>query len=126
MIRAVLIPKKIRLRKQTGALALEWPDGVEHDLSFEYLRVHSPSAEVRGHGAGEAILQTGKRSVRIVRIDPIGNYALRLHFSDGHDSGLYSWHYLRELGEEFDAYWSAYLSALDAAGASRDSDADGG
>mgnify|MGYP001801617602 FL=1 len=125
MIGAVLIPTKIRLRKQTGALALEWPDGVEHDLSFEYLRVHSPSAEVRGHGAGEAILQTGKRRVRIVRIDPIGNYAQRLHFSDGQDIGLYSWHYLRELGEEFDAYWSAYLSALATAGKSRDSDADG-
>ena len=123
MTDSLLVPQQIRLRKQSRELALEWPDDVTHSLSFEYLRVHSPSAEVRGHGPGQEVLQVGMRDVRITRIDPIGQYALRLHFSDGHESGIYSWSYLRELGETFDRRWTDYLAALDAAGASRDSDA---
>ncbi|MEL7312119.1 MAG: DUF971 domain-containing protein [Pseudomonadota bacterium] len=111
------------MRKKSCELVLEWPDEITHALSFEYLRVHSPSAEVRGHGPGQEVLQTGKQDVRIVRIDPIGQYALRLHFSDGHESGIYSWSYLRDLGETFDVRWTHYLKALQAAGASRDSDA---
>lgn len=119
-------PTKIRLRKQSRELVVEWPDGAEHALGFEYLRISSPSAEVQGHGPDQAVLQTGKRDVRIVRIDPVGQYALRLHFSDGHASGLYSWRFLRELGIEFDSRWAAYLNALSAAGASRDSEVGSG
>ena len=113
-------PTDVRLRTVSRELVLTWPDGARHALAFEYLRVHSPSAEVRGHSAAQAVLQTGKRDVRITRIDPVGHYALRLHFSDGHASGLFTWAYLHELGETFDTRWAAYLAALAAAGASRD------
>ena len=113
-------PSGIRLRRQSRCLELTWPDGRVDTLPFEYLRVQSPSAEVRGHGQGQARTPYGKRDVRITRIDPVGHYALKLTFSDGHDSGLFSWRYLRELGAERDARWHAYLEALSAAGLSRD------
>ncbi len=112
-------PIGIKLRKQSRCLELGWSDGRDDALSFEYLRVQSPSAEVRGHGPGQARLQHGKRDVRITRIEPVGNYALRLVFSDGHNSGLYTWQYLRQLGAEYDARWTAYLADLEAAGLSR-------
>ncbi|MFK8052486.1 MAG: gamma-butyrobetaine hydroxylase-like domain-containing protein [Woeseiaceae bacterium] len=114
------IPSNIRLRKQSACLTLDYEDGRTFDLSFEYLRVHSPSAEVRGHAASQAVLQHGKRSVRIIRIEPVGHYALKLFFSDGHQSGIYSWAYFRQLGEEQNVRWQAYLQALIAAGKSRD------
>ena len=113
-------PTGITLRTQSRCLAVQWGDGRTDTLPFEYLRVHSPSAEVRGHGPGQAQLQHGKREVRITRIDPVGHYALKLVFSDGHDSGLYSWRYLRELGDTKDARWAAYLDALREQGLSRD------
>lgn len=113
-------PTGITLRRQSRCLELTWGDGRCDTLSFEFLRVHSPSAEVQGHGAGQAVLQYGKRDVRILRIDPVGQYALKLVFSDGHDSGLYSWRYLRELGDTHDQRWADYLAALAAAGRSRD------
>ncbi|MEL6199208.1 MAG: DUF971 domain-containing protein [Pseudomonadota bacterium] len=115
-------PTGITLRRQSRCLELTWADGRSDSLSFEFLRVHSPSAEVQGHSADQAQLQYGKREVRITRIDPVGQYALKLVFSDGHDSGLFSWRYLRELGETQETRWSGYLAALEAAGRSRDPD----
>ncbi|WP_166266323.1 gamma-butyrobetaine hydroxylase-like domain-containing protein [Marinobacter caseinilyticus] len=115
-----LRPTDIRVRKQSRLLRLEYPDGVLHELPFELLRVYSPSAEVRGHGAGPGILQTGKKGVLITGADIVGNYALKLSFSDGHDSGLFSWEYLRQLGDAQTAYWQAYLQRLETEGGSRD------
>lgn len=112
-------PSQIKLRKQSACLDLSYEDGSAHSLSFEYLRVNSPSAEVRGHGPGQEVLQTGKREVRITRIEPVGHYALRLVFSDGHETGLYTWAFLRELGEQHDQRWTQYLQQLTAAGKSR-------
>ena len=116
----------IKLRTRSRCLELEWADGRRDALQWEYLRVQSPSAEVRGHGPGQRRLQHGKRDVRITRIDPVGNYALKLVFSDGHDSGLYSWRYLRQLADEHGTRWQAYLDELEAAGRSRDAGADPG
>ena len=113
-------PTEIKLRTRSACLDVAFADGAEFSLAFEYLRVMSPSAEVRGHGAGQAILQSGKRCFRISRIEPVGNYALKLVFSDGHNSGLYSWRYLRELGEQYEQRWQQYLDTLSAAGESRD------
>jgi DUF971 family protein len=113
-------PTAIRLRRKSGVLALAYADGSHYELSAEFLRVHSPSAEVRGHGAGQAVLQTGKRQVGIVDVEPIGNYAIKLVFDDRHDSGLYSWDYLHELCSKHDLLWQAYLQQLQAAGASRE------
>lgn len=105
-------PVEIRMRKTSRILAVEFEDGSRFDLPFEYLRVHSPSAEVKGHGGGEGLLVTGKEDVRIVRIEPVGHYALRLVFDDRHDTGLYSWDYLYELGRDYDAKWQRYLDRL--------------
>lgn len=113
-------PVNIRLRKQSACLTLAYADGTSHDLSFEYLRVHSPSAEVRGHSPSQAVLQHGKRDVRIIRIEPVGHYALKLFFSDGHQSGIYSWEYLRSLGDNYETMWTQYLNALSTADLSRD------
>lgn len=113
-------PTALNYHRADTELDITWPDGTVHRLSAEYLRVHSRSAEVRGHGAGQAILQTGKRGVGINAIEPVGRYAVRLVFDDGHDSGLYDWDYLRELGDRFDDYWQAYLDELAAAGKSRE------
>ncbi|MEO0574654.1 MAG: DUF971 domain-containing protein [Pseudomonadota bacterium] len=113
-------PIEIKLRTRSACLQLTYASGECHKLSFEYLRVNSPSAEVRGHGAGQAVLQHGKKNVRITRIDPVGHYALKLVFSDGHNSGLYTWAYLHALGAEHDARWPQYIHDLDNAGLSRE------
>ncbi len=113
-------PTGITLRQREQLLVATFSDGAEFELPCEYLRVFSPSAEVRGHGPGQEVLQTGKREVNIVAIEPVGHYAVRLVFSDGHDSGLYSWDYLYELGCRKDDNWQDYLARLQAAGASRE------
>ncbi|MFG1495083.1 DUF971 domain-containing protein [Saccharospirillum sp. HFRX-1] len=113
-------PTALNYRRADTVLEITWPDGLVHELSAEYLRVHSRSAEVRGHGPGQAVLQHGKKGVGINAIEPTGRYAVRLVFDDGHDSGLYDWDYLRELGVQFEAYWQAYLHELEAAGKTRE------
>ena len=109
-------PVEIKLRTASRVLDVRFDDGSRYELSFEYLRVFSPSAEVKGHGGGEGILQTGKRDVRITAVEPIGNYAVRLVFDDGHNTGLYSWGLLHELGRDAAANWSRYLGRCAAAG----------
>lgn len=112
------IPEEIRLTAQRDALVLSY--GAEaKTLAAEFLRVYSPSAEVRGHGAGQDVLQTGKIDVVITDLEAVGRYALKITFSDGHDSGLYDWEYLYRLAHETDALWQDYLRRLEAAGASR-------
>jgi DUF971 family protein len=115
-------PTQVRLRRQSRVLELEYGDGAVYRLDWEFLRVHSPSAEVRGHHPSQAVLQTGKRHVAIEGLKPVGHYALQIRFDDGHDTGLYSWDYLEHLGREHDRLWQAYLEALREAGASRDPD----
>ena len=115
-------PRHINYHRQSGILELVYPDGAVFELSAELLRVQSPSAEVRGHGPGQEVLQVGKKNVRIKDIKPVGHYAVQLVFDDGHDTGIYSWLFLRELGENRESYWSDYLHKLDAAGANRDPD----
>lgn len=114
-----MTPTEIKLRKSSRVLEVTYDDGASFSLSFEYLRVYSPSAEVRGHGPGQETLQTGKEDVEITAIDPVGHYAVRLVFSDGHDTGLYTWAYLRELGDNKKANWKSYLDRLQAAGYAR-------
>ena len=118
--KGVARPTDIILHQQSRMLEVAFDDGKRFKLSCEYLRVHSPSAEVRGHGAGQEVLQTGKKDVSIRAVEPVGNYAVKLVFSDGHDTGLYAWDYLYSLGIENDANWKVYLERLDQAGASRD------
>ena len=101
-------------------LELGFADGHAYRLPYEYLRVYSPSAEVRGHGPGQETLQAGKRDVTIASVEPVGHYALRPTFSDGHSTGIYSWDYLYDLGERHDELWRRYLERMAAAGASRD------
>lgn len=113
-------PSEIVLHQQSRILEVAFSDGRRFRLTCEFLRVHSPSAEVRGHGPGQDVLQTGKRDVAITAVEPVGNYAVRLVFSDGHDSGLYSWDYLHALGNDQDRLWARYLERLQQAGASRD------
>jgi len=113
-------PTAITLHQRARTLEIAFADGVTANLSHELLRVYSPSAEVRGHGAGQEMLQFGKRDVEITDIEQVGNYAVKLVFSDGHDSGLYSWDYFYELATSYDALWATYLQRLEAAGASRD------
>ncbi|MBN2841412.1 MAG: DUF971 domain-containing protein [Coriobacteriia bacterium] len=115
-------PKQIRLGKDRRSLHLVFPDGAEFDLSAEYLRVFSPSAEVRGHGGGEMMLVLGKERVKITDVQPVGRYAVKLVFDDGHDSGLYDWGLLRDLGERRETNWTYYLDRLAAAGIERDPD----
>lgn len=112
-------PQEIRLNRERNTLILIY-ENQTFELSAEYLRVHSPSAEVRGHSQSQAILQTGKRLVLIKDLQAAGNYALKISFSDGHDSGLYDWAYLYDLGAKQAEYWQAYLQRLAAAHASRD------
>lgn len=114
------IPTNLILHSQSRLLELAFDDGSEGRLSCEFLRVHSPSAAVRGHGPGQETLQVGKREVSITAIDQVGNYAIRLVFSDGHDSGIYSWDYLYELLRDHERLWQQYLDRLSAAGGSRD------
>ena len=112
-------PTDIRLHQLTRKLEVTFDDGLHCLLPCEFLRVYSPSAEVRGHGAGQEVLQVGKESVNIMGIEAVGQYALKLIFSDGHDTGLYSWDYLYELGLNHDALWQAYLDKLAVAGLTR-------
>jgi DUF971 family protein len=115
-------PTSIQLHKQSRTLELSYPGDKSYLLSCEFLRVFSPSAEVRGHSPDQEVLQTGKKNVTISEIKPVGNYALQLCFDDGHDTGLYSWDYLYDLCQKQDQYWDQYLEQLHAAGASRDPD----
>lgn len=109
---AARTPTEIKLRRQSRVLDVAFDDGQRFELPFEYLRVYSPSAEVRGHGPGQETLQLGKHEVQVVKVDPIGNYAVRLVFNDGHDTGLYTWGYLYELGDTRAAKWQHYLDRL--------------
>ena len=113
-------PTEIKLHQKSRALEITYADGKTFTLPCEFLRVHSPSAEVRGHGPGQEVLQAGKREVNISRIEPVGTYAVQLYFSDGHDTGIYSWDYLHDLGLRQDKLWRDYLARLEAAGASRE------
>jgi DUF971 family protein len=114
------IPTRIVAHQQSRKLEIEFNDGALFELPYELLRVQSPSAEVRGHGPGQEVLQVGKRMVELKSLDPVGNYAVQPHFSDGHNTGIYSWDYLYELGRDQQGIWQKYLDKLSAAGASRD------
>jgi len=115
-------PLEIKLRTVSRLLEVRFDDGAHFELPFEYLRVFSPSAEVQGHGVGEGVLVTGKERVGIRAVEPVGNYALRLVFDDGHDTGLYSWVVLHQLGRDQAANWDRYLRRCTAAGYARRSD----
>ncbi|WP_295393000.1 DUF971 domain-containing protein [uncultured Thiodictyon sp.] len=112
-------PTELNLHRQSRILELSFDDGSHFNLTCEYLRVYSPSAEVQGHGPGQETLQVGKEDVGIDAIDPIGNYAVRLNFDDGHHTGLYSWEYLHYLGANQERLWQAYLDDLARAGVQR-------
>ncbi|PCJ43742.1 MAG: 1-(5-phosphoribosyl)-5-((5-phosphoribosylamino)methylideneamino)imidazole-4-carboxamide isomerase [SAR86 cluster bacterium] len=114
-----MLPVDIKLHLKSGLLELHYSDGV-YELNAEFLRVHSPSAEVRGHGPGQEVLQFGKKNVLISKIDQVGNYALRLHFTDDHNTGIYSWEYLHELCLNQSIMWEQYLKKLKAANSSRE------
>lgn len=114
------VPTDIKLHKKSATLELAYGDGSSYTLSAEFLRVLSPSAEVRGHGKGQEILQTGKRQVKLLDIEAVGNYAIKLVFDDGHNSGIYSWTYLHELCIGQQSLWDNYLVKLNAMKASRD------
>ena len=118
-------PTKVNLHKKSAILELTYGDHSRLSFSAEFLRVHSPSAEVRGHGKGQEILQTGKRHVKLINIEPVGNYAMKLMFDDGHDTGIYSWSYLADLGHNKKQLWDTYLVKLEVAGATRESLPDG-
>lgn len=113
-------PESITVHGQTRVLEVAFSDGARFRLPFELLRVYSPSAEVQGHGPGQEVLQTGKRQVTIDALDAMGNYAVQPRFSDGHDTGIYSWDYLYFLGTQQDRLWADYLARLKAAGVDRD------
>jgi len=115
-----LVPTEIKLHRKSATLELTYVEREPVILSAEFLRVHSPSAEVRGHGRGQEVLQTGKRYVAIKHIESVGNYAIKLSFDDGHDSGIYSWDYLLELGENEGSLWQDYLAKLQQAGQTRE------
>lgn len=117
-------PSGLTVRKQSRVVEIEFDDGSAFSLPFELLRVYSPSAEVRGHGPGQETLQTGQRHVDIVTVEPVGNYAIKPTFSDGHDSGIFSWEYLHHLGTNQPALWEDYLRRLEAAGFTRESGRD--
>lgn len=114
------VPLEIRLHQQSRLLEVVFNDGARWQFPCEYLRVFSPSAEVRGHSPEQAVLQTGKCNVNIAAIEPVGHYAVKLIFDDGHDSGLFTWAYLHELGRNFDGNWQDYLQRLQLAGAARE------
>jgi DUF971 family protein len=108
-------PSEIKLRTRSRVLEVAFEDGTRFLLPFEYLRVHSPSAEVKGHGPGQEVLVLGKQNVGIEAVEPVGQYAVKLVFDDGHDSGLYSWKYLRELGETHAQKWAQYQARVQSA-----------
>ncbi|NCS65587.1 MAG: 1-(5-phosphoribosyl)-5-((5-phosphoribosylamino)methylideneamino)imidazole-4-carboxamide isomerase [Hydrogenophilales bacterium CG03_land_8_20_14_0_80_62_28] len=114
------IPTEIKLHKQSKIMEIAFNDGSRFNLPFEGLRVFSPSAEVRGHGPGQETLQVGKKEVDITAVEPVGQYAVTLVFDDQHDSGIYSWDYLYDLGQHYDVYWREYLRRLADAGESRE------
>ena len=115
-----MVPTEIKLHRKSARLELTYAGRKPVVLSAEFLRVHSPSAEVRGHGRGQEVLQTGKKYIAIKHIEAVGNYAIKLNFDDGHDSGIYSWEYLLELGEHQGSLWQDYLAKLKQAGYSRE------
>ena len=112
-------PSNIKLHQKSRLLEIAFDDNTECMLSCEFLRVYSPSAEVRGHGVGQEVLQVGKETVNILAIEPVGQYAIKLIFSDGHDTGLYSWDYLYDLARNYEGLWLEYVGKLDAAGVKR-------
>jgi DUF971 family protein len=119
--KGVPLPTEIKLHQKSRVLEVVFADGREFRLPCEFLRVYSPSAEVRGHGPGQEVLQTGKKDVEITRVEPVGHYAVQLHFSDGHDTGIYSWDLLYDYGARQQEMWQHYLRRMEEAGASRDS-----
>ena len=112
-------PTEISLHQKSRVLEIAFEDGAHFRLPYEFLRVHSPSAEVRGHGPGQGVLQTGKQDIAITKIDPLGNYAIQPHYDDGHDTGIYSWETLYDFGKNQEIYWNDYLKKLEAAGHKR-------
>ena len=114
-----ITPTEIRYDKESRTLTVRYEDGKSWSYSAEYLRVYSPSAEVRGHAPGEEVLQVGKEDVAIEKIEPVGRYAVSLKFDDGHDTGIYSWDWLYTLGENMETYWQQYLDRLKEAGVER-------
>lgn len=114
------VPTEIKLHQKSRMMEISFAGGERFQLSYEFLRVHSPSAEVRGHGPGQEVLQTGKKDIDIVTIEPVGTYAVQPRFSDGHATGIYSWDYLYELGSSHDTLWRDYLDRLRKAGARRE------
>lgn len=116
MTKPVVRPTEIKLHQASRALEIAFDDGTRHRLPLEYLRVYSPSAEVRGHGPGQEVLQVGKEHVNVSSIEPVGTYAVRLCFDDGHDSGLYSWEWLHHLAANRERLWQEYLDRLERAG----------
>ena len=115
-------PTEVNFHKVSRILELKFNDGLAFELPTEYLRVYSPSAEVQGHGIGQEVLQIGKEDVNIGRIEPVGHYALQLIFDDNHDTGIYSWEYLYQLGANYEKKWAQYLERLEAAGHKRKTD----
>jgi DUF971 family protein len=113
-------PSEITLHGKSRVLEILFSDGKRFELPYEFLRVYSPSAEVRGHGPGQEVLQTGKKDVDILSLEPVGSYAVQPHFSDGHATGIYSWDYLYELGSNREPMWRSYLERLRTAGARRE------
>ena len=113
-------PTEVKLRRQSNTLELSYSDGSQLEFSSEFLRVHSPSAEVRGHGKGQEVLQTGKRHVKLKNVEPVGNYAVKLEFDDGHSTGIFSWDYLISIGRDKKTLWDDYLLKLQQAGKTRD------
>ncbi len=114
------VPVEIRVRRASRRLEVDFDGDLQFRFPAEYLRVESPSAEVQGHSPAERVIVPGKRDVGISSVDPIGHYAIRIHFDDGHDTGIYTWDYLLRLGQEQDARWQAYLAALAVKGLSRE------
>ena len=113
-------PTEIKLHQKSRVLEISFADGSRFELPYEFLRVYSPSAEVRGHGPGQEVLQSGKKDVDIVSLEPVGSYAVQPHFSDRHSTGIYSWEYLYDLGTHRQSLWQDYLKRLEAAGARRE------
>ena len=119
ILMTILNPTEITLHQQSKLLEIAFDDGSRYRLPYEFLRVHSPSAAVRGHGPSQEVLQVGKQDVNVIDVQPVGSYAIKLTFDDGHNTGLYSWDYLNELGKYQDALWHEYLCKLAEAGESR-------
>ena len=122
MTSPIPVPEAVRLLTKSRGLELQYAAGEVYRLDFEYLRVYTPSAEARGHAPGQEVLQTGKRNVELLAVEPVGSYALKLIFSDGHESGLYPWELLYNLAVHHDQLWAQYLKLIESRGASRDVD----